>query len=93
VRAARGLVELNTTLIRVVSDRGQAALPLTNRDKSRLSVTEILILAKKPTITVNRSAITGKFVTENYADKHPRTTETEHYKRSLPKKGGGKGKR
>ena len=31
-------------------------------------------------ITINRSAVTGKFVTEKYADKHPRTTETEHYK-------------
>jgi hypothetical protein len=41
--------------------------------------------SKKPTITVNRSAVTGKFVTEKYADKHPRTTETEHYRRSPSK--------
>jgi hypothetical protein len=32
-------------------------------------------------ITVNRSAVTGKFVTPQYAAKHPRTTETEHYKK------------
>lgn len=44
--------------------------------------------SKKPTITVNRSAVTGKFVTEKYADSHPRTTETEHYKRPPPSKGG-----
>jgi hypothetical protein len=51
-------------------------------------------LANKPTkITVNRSAETGKFVTEGYADKHPRTTETEHYQRAAPTKGGGKGTR
>jgi len=32
-------------------------------------------------VTVNRSAITGKFVTPQYAKQHPRTTETEHYKK------------
>ena len=32
-------------------------------------------------VTVNRSAVTGKFVTQKYADKHPRTTETENYKK------------
>jgi len=32
-------------------------------------------------ITVNRSAISGKFVTPQYAAKHPRTTEKEHYKK------------
>lgn len=30
-------------------------------------------------IVVNRSAVTGKFVTERYANAHPRTTETERY--------------
>jgi len=41
-------------------------------------------LANKPTkITVNRSAATGRFVTEKYADSHKRTTETEHYRRQL----------
>lgn len=50
-------------------------------------------MTNKPTkITVNRSAVTGKFVTEQYADKHPSTTETEHYKRSPPK-GDGKERR
>jgi hypothetical protein len=34
-------------------------------------------MAKK-TVTVNRSAVTGKFVTPKYTEKHPRTTETEH---------------
>ncbi|BCZ76061.1 hypothetical protein [Komagataeibacter phage phiKX1] len=45
-------------------------------------------MAKKPTskITVNRSAKTGQFVTQNYADKHKSTTETEHYKRPKPSK-------
>jgi hypothetical protein len=27
--------------------------------------------------TVNRSSITGRFVTEQYAKKHPKTTQTE----------------
>jgi hypothetical protein len=26
----------------------------------------------------HRSSETGRFVTERYADKHPRTTQTEH---------------
>jgi len=32
-------------------------------------------------VTVNRSAVTGKFVTPQYAAKHPRTTEKENYKK------------
>ncbi|RZU42708.1 hypothetical protein BDD14_4300 [Edaphobacter modestus] len=32
-------------------------------------------------IEVNRSAVSGKFVTETYAKSHPKTTETETYKR------------
>ncbi|MBB5331781.1 hypothetical protein HDF14_005430 [Edaphobacter lichenicola] len=36
-------------------------------------------------ITVNRSAVSGKFVTPQYAKSHPKTTETEHYK-TTPKK-------
>ncbi len=40
-------------------------------------------MAKK--ITINRSAVTGKFVTPAFAKSHPRTTETEH--RPAPKKG------
>ena len=35
--------------------------------------------------TVHRSAQTGKFVTKEYADKHPKTT----IKDSVNKKGGG----
>ncbi len=38
-------------------------------------------MAKANIITVNRSAVTGKFVTDKYASSHPRTTETEHYKK------------
>jgi hypothetical protein len=34
-------------------------------------------MAKK--VTVNRSAKTGKFVTEKYAKTHPSTTEKERY--------------
>lgn len=30
--------------------------------------------------TVNRSSVTGKFVTPTYAKSHPRTTETERVK-------------
>ncbi len=49
-------------------------------------------MAKKSstTITVNRSAKTGEFVTPKYAKRHPATTETEHYKRPAPPKNGGK---
>lgn len=32
-------------------------------------------------VEVNRSAVTGKFVTETYAKSHPKTTEKETYKR------------
>jgi hypothetical protein len=46
--------------------------------------------SKKPTITVNRSAVTGKFVTEKYAESHKRTTETEHYRKTDSKSGSSK---
>ena len=43
-------------------------------------------------IVVNRSAETGKFVTDNYAKSHPKTTEAERYnaklKRTASRKGG-----
>ena len=29
-------------------------------------------------ITLNRSSITGRFVTEKYAKAHPKTTQKEH---------------
>lgn len=32
-------------------------------------------------ITVNRNSINGQLVTERYAQKHPKTTEKEHYKK------------
>jgi hypothetical protein len=34
-------------------------------------------MAKK-TVTLNRSAKTGRIVSPDYAKKHPSTTETEH---------------
>ena len=34
-------------------------------------------MARK-TITLVRSAVSGKFVSPGYAKKHPKTTETEH---------------
>lgn len=43
---------------------------------------------KAKTRKVNRSAETGQFVTEGYAEKHPKTTVTETVK--VPKKKGGK---
>jgi hypothetical protein len=39
-----------------------------------------------PVKVVNRSAVTGRFVTERYADSHPRTTERENVPVSNPKK-------
>lgn len=40
-------------------------------------------MAKKKTTTVkiNRSSISGKFVTAEYAAKHPKTTQTEQTKK------------
>ena len=38
------------------------------------------------TVKVNKSAITGKFVTQSYANKHPRTTMAETVK--MPSKKG-----
>lgn len=44
-------------------------------------------VAKKTTTTkVNRDAGTGKFVKEDYAKKHPKTTVTETVKRTTPPK-------
>jgi hypothetical protein len=39
-----------------------------------------------PTKPVDRSAVTGRFVTPRYAETHPRTTEHEHVPISNPKK-------
>ena len=36
---------------------------------------------KKGSQTVHRSSVSGKFVTKEYADKHPRTTEAEKVKK------------
>lgn len=35
---------------------------------------------KTPTQTSHRSSTTGRFVTEQYADRHPKTTERERIK-------------
>jgi hypothetical protein len=40
---------------------------------------------KTPPVDVNRSSKSGRFVTEDYAKKHPATTEHEKIKRD-PKK-------
>jgi hypothetical protein len=39
-----------------------------------------------PTKPIDRSAITGRFVTERYAEMHPNTTEHERVPVSNPKK-------
>ena len=39
-----------------------------------------------PTKPVDRSAVTGRFVTPEYAIRHPRTTEHEHVPIRNPKK-------
>ena len=39
-----------------------------------------------PTKPVDRSAITGRFVPETYAIRHPKTTEHEHVPIRNPKK-------
>jgi hypothetical protein len=39
-----------------------------------------------PMKPIDRSSITGRFVTPEYADKHPRTTEHEHVPIHNPKK-------
>lgn len=36
---------------------------------------------KTKTVELNRSSKTGRFVTEDYARKHPNTTQTEHRQR------------
>ena len=35
-------------------------------------------MGKSKTITISRSAKTGQFVSQKYADSHPATTVTEH---------------
>jgi hypothetical protein len=39
-----------------------------------------------PEKVIDRSSVTGRFVTERYADNHPRTTEREHVPIHNPKK-------
>jgi hypothetical protein len=41
---------------------------------------------KETTITINRDAGTGRFVTEKYVEKHPKTTVTEIRKITPEKK-------
>lgn len=42
-------------------------------------------MTKKKTITVeiSRNSINGQFVTAEYAEKHPKTTQTEHRKKRI----------
>ncbi len=42
-------------------------------------------MAKKKTITVelSRNSINGQFVTAGYAEKHPKTTQTEHRRKKI----------
>lgn len=47
---------------------------------------EIPLAKSIPTKPIDRSAITGRFVTGGYAARHPRTTEHEHVPVSNPKK-------
>ena len=35
----------------------------------------------KKTVTIHRSSVTGRIVTEKYAENHPTTTEKERVKR------------
>jgi hypothetical protein len=43
-----------------------------------------IMAASSKTVTVNRSAKSGQFVTEKYAKSHPATTEREHYRVPAP---------
>lgn len=42
-------------------------------------------MSQKKTITVklSRNSITGQFVTAEYAEKHPKITQTEHRKKKI----------
>ena len=42
------------------------------------------------TRTLHRSAVDGRFVTERYANQHPRTTETERRPSKNPGKKSGR---
>ncbi len=44
-------------------------------------------MATKKTVEHNRSAVSGRFVTEGYAKSHPKTTVTEHRPAPKPSKG------
>lgn len=45
-------------------------------------------MTDKKTVEHNRSAVSGRFVTEHYAKTHPRTTVTEHRPAPKPPHGG-----
>ena len=55
---------------------GRAAIPRDARRKER-------VMAKKQ---IDRSSVSGRFVTHDYAKKHPRTTETEKVTVKPPKR-------
>lgn len=40
----------------------------------------------KGTVKRNRSAVTGRYVSDEYANRHPKTTVTETDKKKTPKK-------
>ena len=42
-------------------------------------------MAKTKKVKVNRSSITGQFVTKSYTKSHPKTTETETIRKSKKK--------
>lgn len=48
--------------------------------KSVLNLYESIIRAKEKAHAINRSAVTGKFVKQSFAKKHPKTTVTEKIK-------------
>ncbi len=41
-------------------------------------------MSKKPTVIIHRNAVDGRFVTPQYVERHPGTTETE--RRPAPSK-------
>ena len=47
---------------------------------------EAIVASKDTKKVVYRSAVSGEFVTQNYAESHPRTTEREHVRVPPPSK-------
>jgi hypothetical protein len=71
---------------RRVSDAGVSLLLLYS-SPTGAQPQRIISMAKTiPTKPIDRSAVTGRFVTPEYAVRHPRTTEHERVPVSNPKK-------